>query len=154
MPMQRDGPYAPVSLFLFDVSFLCLKNPYDRWRVGDSVNTIHHFLWPRFHHLAGPLSPLGSRIGPRLVLTPLSPEQLQDYLKYALDQAGNAQLMTDELIQTLAAHAANNLRVLNQMAAELLTVAAEQNLPRIDESLFFQLFSPTRPKTRRNHAKQ
>ena len=100
------------------------------------------------------LLPLGSRIGPRLVLSPLSPEQLQDYLKYALDQAGNAQLMTDELIQTLAAHAANNLRVLNQMAAELLTVAAEQNLPRIDESLFFQLFSPTRPKTRRNHAKQ
>jgi type II secretory pathway predicted ATPase ExeA len=98
------------------------------------------------------LLPLGSRIGPRLVLTPLSPEQLQDYLKFALDQAGNAQLMTDELIQALAAHAANNLRVLNQMAAELLTVAAEQNLPRIDESLFFQLFSPTRTKTRRNHA--
>ncbi len=100
------------------------------------------------------LLPLGSRIGPRLVLTPLSPEQLQDYLKFALDQAGNAQLMTDELIQTLATHAANNLRVLNQMAAELLTVAAEQNLPRIDESLFFQLFSPTRPKTQRNQAKQ
>jgi len=100
------------------------------------------------------LLPLGSRIGPRLVLTPLSPEQLQDYLKFALDQAGNAQLMTDELIQTLATHAANNLRVLNQMAAELLTVAAEQNLPRIDESLFFQLFSPTRPKTQRNRAKQ
>lgn len=100
------------------------------------------------------LLPLGSRIGPRLMLSPLAPEQLQNYLKFALDQAGNAQLMTDELIQTLAAHAANNLRVLNQMAAELLTVAAEQNLPRIDESLFFQLFSPTRPKTRRNHAKQ
>ena len=54
--MQRDGPYAPVPLFLFDVSFLCLKNPYDRWCVSDSFNTIHHFLWPRFHHLASPLS--------------------------------------------------------------------------------------------------
>lgn len=99
------------------------------------------------------LLPLGSRIGPRLVLIPLSPEQLQDYLNFALDQAGNAQLMTAELIRTLAAHAANNLRVINQMAAELLVVAAEQNLPRMDESLFFQVFSPTGSKTRRHHPK-
>jgi len=96
------------------------------------------------------LLPLGSRIGPRLVLLPLSPEQLQDYLNFVLDQAGNSQLMTKELIRTLAAHAANNLRVLNQMAAELLTAAAEQNLKRIDESLFFELFSPTdKPPTKR-----
>ena len=44
--------------------------------------------------------------------------------------------MTGELMRTLAAHAANNLRVLNQMAAELLATAAQRNLPRIDESLF------------------
>jgi type II secretory pathway predicted ATPase ExeA len=92
------------------------------------------------------LLPLGSRIGPRLVLLPLSPEQLQQYLHFALDQAGNSQLMTDELIRTLASHAANNLRVLNQMAAELLTAAAERNLPRMDEALFFELFSPTEHK--------
>lgn len=92
------------------------------------------------------LMPLGSRIGPRLALLPLSPEQLQDYLNFALDQAGNSQLMTTELIRTLAAHAANNLRVLNQMAAELLAAAAEQNLKRIDESLFLELFSPTEKK--------
>lgn len=95
------------------------------------------------------LLPLGSRIGPRIVLTPLSPEQLIAYLNFALDQSGNGQLMTDELIRTLAAHAANNLRVLNQMAAELLASAAQQNLPRIDESLFFQLFSQTGSKPRR-----
>lgn len=89
------------------------------------------------------LLPLGSRIGPRLVLSPLSPEQLQDYLNFALEQAGNAHLMTDELMRTLTAHAANNLRVLNQMAAELLAAAAQRNLPRIDESLFFELFTPT-----------
>ena len=57
--------------------------------------------------------------------------------------------MTKELMRTLAAHAANNLRVLNQMAAELLAAAAQRNLPRIDESLFFELFSPTGPKSRR-----
>jgi type II secretory pathway predicted ATPase ExeA len=97
------------------------------------------------------LLPLGSRIGPRCVLLPLSPEQLQDYLRFALEQAGNGQLMTDELIRTLAAHAANNLRVLNQMAAELLAVATERNLPRIDDSLFLELFAPTGSKPGRNN---
>ena len=97
------------------------------------------------------LLPLGSRIGPRLVISPLSPEQLQDYLNFVLEKAGNPQLMTPELASTLAAHAANNLRVLNQMAAELLAAAAERNLSRIDETLFFELFSPTGSKPRRNN---
>lgn len=100
-----------------------------------------HRLPDRFR--SAELLPLGSRIGPRLVLVPLSPEQLENYLKFALDQAGNGQLMTDELIKTLAAHSAKNLRLLNQMAAELLIAAAERNLPRMDESLFFEIFSPT-----------
>ena len=97
------------------------------------------------------LLPLGSRIGPRLVLSPLSPEQLRDYLDFALEQAGHPQLMSPELIRTLSAHAANNLRVINQMAAEMLSAAVERNLPRIDESLFFELFSPTGSKQRRNN---
>jgi len=58
--------------------------------------------------------------------------------------------MSSELTRTLAAHAANNLRVLNQMASDLLNAAAERNLPSIDESLFFDLFSPTGSKQRRN----
>ncbi len=57
--------------------------------------------------------------------------------------------MSEELKNTLAAHAANNLRVLNQMAAELLIAAAQRNLPRMDESLFFELFSPISTKSRR-----
>lgn len=96
------------------------------------------------------LLPLGSRIGPRLVIEPLSPDQLQDYLHFALEQAGNSGLMTQELIKALAGHAANNLRVLNQMAAELLDAAAVKELPRIDEALFFQLFSPGRSRPKRN----
>ena len=95
------------------------------------------------------LLPLGSRIGPRLVLSPLSPDQLYDYLSFALEQAGNSTLMTGELMRALAAHAANNLRVLNQMAAELLATAAQRNLPRIDETLFFEFFAPSNPKPRR-----
>ncbi len=84
------------------------------------------------------------------MLSPLSPEQLQDYLDFALEQAGHPKLMSSELTRTLAAHAANNLRVLNQMASEMLNAAAERNLPRIDESLFFELFSPTGSKQGRN----
>ena len=95
------------------------------------------------------LVPLGSRIRARLQLGPLAPEELKEYLEFALTQAGHPQLMTDELVQTLAAHAAGNLRVLTHMAAELLATGAERNLPRLDESLYFELFTPT-PKPRRN----
>jgi type II secretory pathway predicted ATPase ExeA len=98
------------------------------------------------------LLPLGSRIRARLQLSPLTPEQLQGYLSFALEQAGYQQLMTPELIQTLAAHSLNNLRVLNHMAAEMLDAATERNLPRLDESLYFELFSPAPSKPRRNKA--
>lgn len=96
------------------------------------------------------LLPLGSRIHARLYLTPLSPEQLQDYLNFALEQAGNPQLMTPELIRTMAAHALNNLRVLNHMAAEMLAAAATRNLPRLDVSLYFEFFAQTAAKPRRS----
>jgi general secretion pathway protein A len=95
------------------------------------------------------LLPLGSRIRARLQLTSLTPEQLQNYLNFALEQAGYQQLMTSELIQTLAAHSLNNLRVLNHMAAEMLDAATIRNLPRLDESLYFELFSPAPSKPRR-----
>lgn len=94
------------------------------------------------------LIPLGSRIRARLQLGPLAPENLKHYLDFALTQAGHPQLMTAELIHTLAAHAAGNLRVLNHMAAELLTVGAERNLPRLDENLYLEVFAPP-PKNRR-----
>jgi type II secretory pathway predicted ATPase ExeA len=100
------------------------------------------------------LLPLGSRIRARLQLNPLSPEQLEDYLTFALAQAGHPQLMTSELIRTLCAHALNNLRVLNHMAAELLSAAAQRNLPNLDESLFFDLFAKTTPKSRRAKSPQ
>ena len=88
------------------------------------------------------LLPLGSRIRTRLALTSLSPEDLVAYLNFAMQKAGAPQLMTPELIQTLATHAHGNLRVLNHMAAELLTAAAERNHPRLDESLYLELFAP------------
>ena len=97
------------------------------------------------------LVPLGSRIRARLQLGSLPPEDLKSYLDFALSQAGHPQLMTAELMHTLAAHAAGNLRILTQMAADLLAVGAERNLPRLDESLYFEVFTPT-TKPRRSPA--
>jgi general secretion pathway protein A len=94
------------------------------------------------------LIPLGSRIRTRLQLGPLSPEDLEDYLDFALSQAGNPQLMSADLVQTLTAHAAGNLRALNHMAADILAAGAERNLPRLDEALFFELFTPPNKKRR------
>ena len=94
------------------------------------------------------LLPLGSRIRARLPLGPLGPEDLQAYLTFSLEQAGAPHLCTPELVQTLATHAAGNLRVLTGMAAELLSAAAERNLPRLDETLYFQVVAPP-PKPRR-----
>ena len=87
------------------------------------------------------LIPLGSRIRARLALPSRTPEQLKNYLNFALEQAGYSSLMTAELIHLLASHSLNNLRVLNNMAAELLA-ASERNLPKLDESLYFELFNP------------
>jgi len=49
--------------------------------------------------------------------------------------------MTQSLMQTLAQHAAGNLRVLNTMAAELLSEGARKEIAQLDEKLFLQLFS-------------
>jgi type II secretory pathway predicted ATPase ExeA len=96
------------------------------------------------------LLPLGSRIRTRLSLNPLSPEDLVAYLNFALQKAGAPQLITPELIQTLAAHAHGNTRVLTHMGAELLAAAAERNLPRIDETLYLELFTPPVRQSRRS----
>ena len=61
--------------------------------------------------------------------------------------AGNQPLMTSELRVTLADHAAGNYRVLMNLADELLSVAADRELPRLDEKLFLDVFAqPSKPK--------
>ena len=49
--------------------------------------------------------------------------------------------MTTELKATLADHAAGNYRVLMNLADELLALAAERDLPRLDEKLFLEAFN-------------
>ena len=88
------------------------------------------------------LLPLGSRIRVRLNLEALRVEALEKHLHHALDAAGNARLMTDELIATIAGHSAGNLRVLMNLGAELLTAASERDITQLDEKLFLEIYAP------------
>ena len=85
------------------------------------------------------LLPLGSRIRVRLNLEAAPAEDLAHSLRHALEAAGNAELMTPGLIETLGAHAAGNRRVLMNLGAELLAAAVREKLPRLDEQLFLQV---------------
>jgi len=106
---------------------------------------------PRFRHLD--LLPLGSRIRRRLRLEYAEREQLGACLDHLLETAGNTALMTDALKSALAEHAAGNYRILMNMGDELLCTATERDLPQLDEKLFFEVFQPPKPVTRRSTTK-
>ena len=93
------------------------------------------------------LLPLGSRIRRRLVLDYATRDELLACLDHLLETAGNPTLMTSELKTTLAEHAAGNYRVLMNLADELLALAADRELPRLDDKLYLDAFAqPLRPK--------
>jgi len=77
-----------------------------------------------------------------------SRDELLACLDHLLAAAGNQSLMTSELRVTLADHAAGNYRILMNLADELLAVAADRELPRLDEKLFLGVFAQTpKPET-------
>ncbi len=88
---------------------------------------------------------LGSRMQFRLTLLPYVRDDLLDYMDHSLNQAGAPHLMTKTLIRTLADHCAGNLRVLNNMAADLLTAGIEKELNQLDEKLFMEVYSRQPP---------
>lgn len=97
----------------------------------------------RFRH--PDLLPLGSRIRRRLTLDYAQRDDLLACLDHLLKAAGNTALMSTQLKATLAEHAAGNYRVMMNLAEELLVTAAERELDKLDEKLFFEVFAP--PKT-------
>ena len=96
------------------------------------------------------LVPLGSRIRTRLTTEFASRQELLACLEHLLADAGNASLMTQQLRHTLCDHAAGNYRILTTMAAELLAVGAQRELPVLDEKLYLDVFAQpdTAPKRR------
>ncbi|NND90639.1 MAG: ATP-binding protein [Granulosicoccus sp.] len=93
------------------------------------------------------LLPLGSRIRIRLPLEPSDREALVRMLTHLVTEAGNASLMTPELVQTLAEHAMGNPRILCATAAELLAAAAHKEVSVLDEKFYLEHFS-ARPARR------
>jgi type II secretory pathway predicted ATPase ExeA len=83
--------------------------------------------------------PLDSRMRVRLTMERATPQDLQECLRHALQQAGVPTLMTAEVIAALCDHAQGNLRALMIMADELLVAAAQREARQIDETLFFEV---------------
>jgi type II secretory pathway predicted ATPase ExeA len=96
------------------------------------------------------LIPLGTRIRTRMMMEPLMKSQLVDLLIESVNRAGNSDLLAPELTETLAEHAAGNPRVMMNLAAECLALGAQNEVTRLDQKLFFQLFpAPTQSRGRR-----
>jgi general secretion pathway protein A len=90
------------------------------------------------------LIPLGTRIRTRLNIEPASREELFDLLSHALTKAGNAKLMTTELMDALVDHCAGNYRLLMTMGGELLAHGLAQETAQLDEKAYLELFHPQR----------
>ena len=90
------------------------------------------------------LVPLAGRIRYRLALEPSNRDELRDYLRHIQTQAGNAKLMTPELVNTLADHAQGNLRLMINLANELFTTAIQKNVTTLDEKLFLEMCESAR----------
>jgi len=88
------------------------------------------------------LVPLSSRIRTRLVTPTASRDELLDLLRHALSKAGNASLMTPELMDTLVDHSAGNYRSLMIMSAELLAHGMAQEVAQLDEKAYLEVFEP------------
>ena len=95
------------------------------------------------------LLPLGSRVRIRLPLEQAEREALAQCLVHLMSEAGNANLMTPELVQTLAEHAMGNYRILTSSAAELLGAAVHADITLLDEKLYLEHFSAQGRKRRR-----
>jgi general secretion pathway protein A len=92
------------------------------------------------------LVPLGTRIRTRLNTETASREELLDLLSHALSKAGNATLMTAELMDTLVDHSAGNYRLMMTMSGELLAYGMAHEVEQLDEKLYLELFQPKRPR--------
>jgi general secretion pathway protein A len=86
------------------------------------------------------LVPLGTRIRTRLVTEAASREELLELLHHALQKAGNASLMTAELMDTLVDHSAGNCRLLMSMGGELLAHGMAHEIAQLDEKCYLEVY--------------
>ena len=83
------------------------------------------------------------------MLEAVAPTELAELLRQGMAKAGNAKLMTPELVITLSEHASGNVRTLMHMADELLAVGTEREVQQLDEKLYLEVFAvPASPRDR------
>ena len=95
------------------------------------------------------LVPLCTRIRTRLCTETATRDELFELLKHALAKAGNATLMTEELMETLVDHSAGNYRLLMTMSAELLAYGIAHEVSQLDEKFYLELFQPKGPTSKK-----
>ena len=95
------------------------------------------------------LLPLSPRIRIRLSIEPSDRDTLVRLLVHLVTEAGNASLMSPELVQTLAEHAIGNPRIICATAAELLSAAAHQEKVVLDEKSYLEHFGARQAKRTR-----
>lgn len=94
------------------------------------------------------LVPLGTRIRTRLNLDVYAKADLVSLLRESMKRAGNATLMTDQLMEILAEHSAGSPRILMNLASEILAIAVKREITKLDEGLYLETF-PQNPRPAR-----
>jgi type II secretory pathway predicted ATPase ExeA len=87
------------------------------------------------------LIPLGSRIRVRMTQESATKEQLEKTLLESMAKAGNANLISKDLVNTLVEHAAGNYRVMMIMADNILSEGMAKDVDQLNEKLFFEIYS-------------
>jgi len=95
------------------------------------------------------LVPLGTRIRTRLRTEAATRDELLELLKHALAKAGNATLMTEQLMDALVDHSAGNYRLLMTMSAELLAYGIAHEVSQLDEKFYLELFHLKGPASKK-----
>jgi type II secretory pathway predicted ATPase ExeA len=95
------------------------------------------------------LVPLNARIRTRLCTEAATRDELLELLKHALAKAGNATLMTEQLMDVLVDHSAGNYRLLMTMSAELLAYGTAHEVSQLDEKFYLELFHPKGPTSKK-----
>ena len=98
------------------------------------------------------LIPLCTRIRTRLTTEAATRDELLELLKHALAKAGNATLMTEQLMDVLVDHSAGNYRLLMTMSAELLAYGIAHEVNQLDEKFYLDLFHPKGPSKKKARA--
>ena len=82
----------------------------------------------------------------------LSSEELNEVLEHLLESAGNPNLMTQNLKQTVCEHPMGNYRALCIMSGELLATGALKERSQLDEQLYFECFAQPKTPNKRKSA--